>query len=38
MLTRGNQTLTWDIDTRVTSVSISGGGTTFMEYDYSGMR
>lgn len=38
MLTRGNQTLTWDIDNRVTSVSIAGGGTTYMEYDYAGTR
>ena len=38
MLTRGNQTLTWDIDNRVSSVSITGGGTTSMEYDYSGAR
>jgi len=38
MLTRGNQTLTWDIDNRVSQISISGGGTTFMEYDYTGMR
>jgi len=38
MLTRGSQTLTWDIDNRVTSASITGGGTTFMEYDYTGMR
>lgn len=34
----GNQTLAWTIDNRVASVSISGGGTTSMEYDYSGMR
>jgi len=38
MLTRGNQTLTWDIDNRVLSISIAGGGTTSMEYDYSGTR
>jgi RHS repeat-associated protein len=38
MLTRGNQTLNWDIDNRVTSISIAGGGTTSMEYDYTGMR
>jgi RHS repeat-associated protein len=38
MLTRGNQTLTWDIDNRVSQVSISGGGSTLMEYDYAGMR
>jgi RHS repeat-associated protein len=38
MLTRGNQTLPWTVDNRVASVSISGGGTTSMEYDYSGMR
>jgi uncharacterized protein RhaS with RHS repeats len=38
MITRGSQTLAWDIDNRVTSVSILGGGTTFMEYDYTGMR
>src|ERR1044071_2163711 len=38
MLTRGTQTLTWDIDNRVRQIAISGGGTTFMEYDYSGMR
>jgi|GEM_PF-3200168 len=37
MLTRGNQTLAWDIDNRVTQISISGVG-TYMEYDYSGMR
>jgi uncharacterized protein RhaS with RHS repeats len=37
MLTRGNQTLPWTVDNRVASVSISGGGTTSMEYDYSGM-
>jgi hypothetical protein len=28
MTARGSQTLTWDIDNRVTSVAISGGGTT----------
>jgi len=38
MLTRGNQTLTWDIDNRVSSIAITGGGSTSMEYDYSGMR
>jgi len=38
MLTRGNQTLAWTVDNRVASVAISGGGTTLMEYDYSGMR
>ncbi len=38
MLTWGDQTLTWDIDNRVTSVSIAGGGTTTMEYDYTGQR
>ncbi|MDZ4345213.1 MAG: RHS repeat-associated core domain-containing protein [Candidatus Binatia bacterium] len=38
MLTRGTQTLAWDIDNRVTSVAILGGGTTSMQYDYSGMR
>ena len=38
MTARGTQTLTWDIENRVTSVAISGGGTTYMEYDYSGMR
>jgi RHS repeat-associated protein len=38
MLTRGTQTLTWDIDNRVTSVSILGGGITSMQYDYTGMR
>ena len=38
MLTRGTQTLIWDIDNRVTSVSILGGGTTSMQYDYTGMR
>ena len=32
MLTRGNQTLVWDIDNRVNSIAISGGGTTLMEY------
>jgi uncharacterized protein RhaS with RHS repeats len=37
MLTRGNQTLVWDIDNRVASISASGG-TTYMEYDYTGMR
>jgi len=30
MLTRGTQTLTWDVDNRVTSVSIFGCGTTSM--------
>jgi hypothetical protein len=38
MTSRGSQTLTWDIDNRVTSVAISGGGTTLMEYDYTGTR
>ena len=38
MITRGTQTLTWDVDNRVSSISISGGGTTSMEYDYTGMR
>jgi uncharacterized protein RhaS with RHS repeats len=38
MLARGNQTLASTIDNRVASISISGGGTTSMEYDYSGMR
>jgi len=38
MTARGTQTLSWDIDNRVTSVSIFGGGTTSMEYDYTGMR
>ncbi len=38
MLTRGNQTLTWDIDNRVSSIAISGGGSTSMEYDYGGVR
>jgi RHS repeat-associated protein len=38
MVTRGTQTLTWDADNRVTSISIQGGGTTSMEYDYSGVR
>ena len=38
MLTRGNQTLTWNIDNRVSQISISGGGTTLMEYDYTGTR
>jgi hypothetical protein len=38
MLTRGNQTLTWDIDNRVSQISISGGGTTMMEYDCTGVR
>jgi RHS repeat-associated protein len=38
MSARGTQTLIWDIDNRVASVSISGGGTTAMEYDYTGMR
>jgi RHS repeat-associated protein len=38
MLTRGNQTLTWDIDNRVSSIAISGGGSTSMEYDYAGVR
>jgi RHS repeat-associated protein len=38
MLTRGNQTLTWDIDNRVSSIFIAGGGTTSMDYDYSGTR
>jgi RHS repeat-associated protein len=38
MTARGNQTLVWDIENRVTSVSISGGSSTNMEYDYSGMR
>ncbi|HUF42662.1 MAG TPA: hypothetical protein VMR20_11935 [Verrucomicrobiae bacterium] len=38
MLTRGNQTLTWDIDNRVSQISVSGGGSTLMEYDYTGMR
>ncbi|HZD40496.1 MAG TPA: hypothetical protein VE131_07225, partial [Terriglobales bacterium] len=38
MLTRGLQPLIWDIDNRVTGISISGGGTTYMEYDYTGMR
>ncbi len=37
MLTRGSQTLAWDVDNRVTSVT-TGGSTTTMEYDYSGMR
>jgi YD repeat-containing protein len=37
MIARGNQTLTWDFENRVTSVSI-GGSTTSMEYDYTGMR
>ena len=38
MTTRGTQTLTWDIDNRVSSISIQGGGTTYMHYDYTGMR
>ena len=38
MTNRGIQTLTWDIDNRVESVSISGGGTVWMDYDYTGMR
>jgi RHS repeat-associated protein len=38
MLTRGNQTLTWDVDNRVSQISISGGGTTYMEYAYTGIR
>jgi RHS repeat-associated protein len=38
MLTRGNQTLTWTVDNRVANIAIAGGGTTYMEYDYSGMR
>jgi RHS repeat-associated protein len=38
MDTRGIQTLTWDADNRVTSVSIQGGGTTSMYYDYTGQR
>lgn len=38
MLTRGVQTIAWDIDNRVTSVSIAGGGSTSMEYDFTGMR
>lgn len=38
MATRGNQTLTWDIDNRISQIAISGGGTTLMEYDYTGMR
>jgi RHS repeat-associated protein len=38
MQTRGNQTLVWDLDNRVSSISITGGGTTSMEYDYAGFR
>jgi uncharacterized protein RhaS with RHS repeats len=38
MITRGNQTLVWDIDNRVSSISIAGGGSANMQYDYSGMR
>jgi RHS repeat-associated protein len=34
---RGSQTLEWDIDNRVISVSIPGATTT-MEYDYTGQR
>jgi hypothetical protein len=37
MLTRGNQTLAWDIDNRVTSVTV-GSSSTIMEYDYTGTR
>jgi len=37
MATGGGRTFTWDIDNRVTSVSI-GGSTTTMEYDHTGMR
>jgi len=36
MLTGGGRTFAWDIDNRVTSVSF--GGTTAMEYDYTGAR
>jgi RHS repeat-associated protein len=38
MTARGSQTLSWNIDNRVTSVSISGGGTTSMDFDYTGVR
>ena len=37
MATGGNRTFVWDIDNRVTSVAV-GGSTTYMEYDYTGMR
>jgi RHS repeat-associated protein len=36
MLTGGGRTFAWDVDNRVTSVTM--GGTTSMEYDYTGMR
>jgi RHS repeat-associated protein len=36
MTSGGGRTFTWDVDNRVTSVSM--GGVTSMEYDYSGMR
>lgn len=38
MTARGNQTLAWDIENRVMSVSISGGNSTDMEYEYTGIR
>jgi RHS repeat-associated protein len=37
MIRRDTQTLTWNIENRVTSVSL-GGVTTSMEYDYTGQR
>jgi RHS repeat-associated protein len=36
MLTGAGRTFTWDVDNRVTSVTM--GGVTSMEYDYTGMR
>lgn len=37
MLNRGSQSLLWDYDNRVTSIT-TGGQTTSHEYDYTGMR
>jgi hypothetical protein len=30
--------MTWNIDNRVSSITMLGGGTAVMEYDYTGMR
>jgi uncharacterized protein RhaS with RHS repeats len=37
MITRGAQTLTWDVDNRLANISVPGG-TTYMEYDSIGQR
>jgi RHS repeat-associated protein len=38
MLNRGIQAMIWNIDNRVASITMLGGGTALMEYDYTGTR